>query len=827
MGSAPKDKEEKTRKKPGRVPTSCCECRRLKLRCDKNVPCGKCVARGCGSICPDGTLTSGKGNRLVLANTEELHDRIEFLCARIRELEDALRTLQETVTDRPHPLLRTDLLNIKTVTPRVRDTNTSAVNGNGNGNNQSPSAGSGSADSPDASSPRTDDESFIDAFGTLTIGLNGESSFLGQTARSEYLFRALAKLPPTPIVLPHRLSRRILELSTPDVEVFDEDLEREIIEHLPVLSEAMRLCNTYLEHAAYLPMALQRSELVDEVMDSVYRAGGSPSAEGGRNPHALALLFAVFATAAILDPTKHAYSAEAQEYYYLARAALSLTPPERETTRAAIQALIHMAQYVDLSDWEGVSANAAWLHIGMAVRLALGIGLHLDSARWNLSEATSERRNRLLWQLFSHDTWLSFSLGRPPSMSTAFIDVPYPKDEPGSDPKEISYFLWTCKYSVLMHSVMSSAFGCKVPTYNTVLELDRQVRDFYIPVHLRPTCTVEFPSIPPYLQMQRFLALSTKESTLLSLHRAYFAQALQDKPDDLANHRYIPSVMATYRSAWRLIRGLVIMWRDIPGLLSRVGAAWSPALSAAIVMCILVTRAPGSKMTKSSLEELDALTLLFQEASTSCRFAGNLLQAITILTRKAHQAVDATADGYLGCDVTPADLDRLGGRTHLVSQVANADSPPSPPSPQTPSPPTTFRRAPSNAYALSTLPSAMFDATPLPLSAPTGGISGGSGGGSGPDPMHPTIAQDMRSFDLGEPSAFYDTFPDDADMAGIQFHGDSVFSSLGPGVYGHGFGSSSASAAPGGYQHQQAGFGSGGGPMLDATWQSFVEQLGF
>jgi hypothetical protein len=44
-----------------------------------------------------------------------------------------------------------------------------------------------------------------------------------------------------------------------------------------------------------------------------------------------------------------------------------------------------------------------------------------------------------------------------------------------------------------------------------------------------------------------------------------------------------------------------------------------------IVMCILVTRAPTSKMTKSALEELDALAHLFQDASSSCRFAANLL----------------------------------------------------------------------------------------------------------------------------------------------------------------------------------------------------------
>ncbi|KAJ7842233.1 fungal-specific transcription factor domain-containing protein [Mycena olivaceomarginata] len=785
MGSSPKDKEEKTRKKPGRVPTSCAECRRLKLRCDKTVPCGKCVSRGCGSICPDGQLTSGKGNRLVLANTEELHHRIEHLVSRIRELEDALRTLQETVTDRPHPLLRTDLLHIKAIPYPSPSSEGTSSSSSGSRNSASTLA---TEDSPDCT--RTEEENIIDAFGTLTIGLHGESSFLGQTARSEYLFRALAKTQPSPTVLPPRLSRRIIESSFPDSDIIDDDLGREIFELLPPLSEAIRLCDIYLEHGAYLSMTLIRTELIDEILDAVYRAG---SFESLRNHHALSLLFVVFAIAAILDPSKHPYSIEAQEYYYLSRAALSLASPIRETTRAAIQALIHMAQYRDLSDWEGTGSSAAWIYIGTAVRLAHGIGLHLDSRRWNLSEEASDRRSRLFWQLFGYDTWLSFSLGRPPSMSLNFIDASYPKDvcvpemPPGGEPgKELSYGLWTVKYSVLMHSVMSSAFGCKVPSYNTILELDRKVRDFYIPVRMRPNCTPETPPATTYLQMQRLLTLSTKESTLLNLHRPYFAQALQDKPDDLANHRFIPSVMAAYRSAWRLIRGLVIAWRDIPLLLSRYGSAWSPALSAAIVMCILVTRAPTSKMTKSSLEELDALARLFQDASSSCRFAANLLQPITVLARKAHQAVNNTSPNPTDCDVTPADLDRLGGKTHLISQLSNVTATPPGDSP-----------------------------TPLPAGYPRTAMLSDIAATTS-ETMHPTIAQDMRSFDLGEPSQFYGAFPE-ADMAGIQFTGDSIFS-----IQASGYGYSPTPT----FQSAPAGFATGP-PMLDATWQSFVEQLGF
>lgn len=69
---------------------------------------------------------------------------------------------------------------------------------------------------------------------------------------------------------------------------------------------------------------------------------------------------------------------------------------------------------------------------------------------------------------------------------------------------------------------------------------------------------------------------------LLNLHRGYFAQALQEMPADLHRHRYLPSVVAVYRSAWRLIHGLAMTWVVIPKFLARVNLAWSHGLSAAV-----------------------------------------------------------------------------------------------------------------------------------------------------------------------------------------------------------------------------------------------------
>ncbi|KAF8274307.1 hypothetical protein EI94DRAFT_1714116 [Lactarius quietus] len=61
-GSADPPPPPRQRRKPGRVPVSCAECRRLKLRCDRKVPCETCTKRGCAAICPNGSLATGRTN---------------------------------------------------------------------------------------------------------------------------------------------------------------------------------------------------------------------------------------------------------------------------------------------------------------------------------------------------------------------------------------------------------------------------------------------------------------------------------------------------------------------------------------------------------------------------------------------------------------------------------------------------------------------------------------------------------------------------------------------------------------------------------------------
>lgn len=153
--------------------------------------------RGCAAICPDGALTTGKLggrsvgvsvevvgsqaflildpstsiSRFILANTEELHEKISDLQARIGDLEEALTVAHAKSSTTPHPLLRDELLAIKTPlgAELVR-------------------RGGAFIDPKRADEPQNNAEEVIESFGTLKLGEGGVSTYYGTTVGSEFLF---------------------------------------------------------------------------------------------------------------------------------------------------------------------------------------------------------------------------------------------------------------------------------------------------------------------------------------------------------------------------------------------------------------------------------------------------------------------------------------------------------------------------------------------------------------------------------------------------------------------------------------------------------------
>jgi hypothetical protein len=100
-----------------------------------------------------------------------------------------------------------------------------------------------------------------------------------------------------------------------------------------------------------------------------------------------------------------------------------------------------------------------------------------------------EKRRSLFWELLYLDARLSLSLGRPPSFSINHMDCPRPSyiPEHGIDPSESLHFFQEWKHSCYIHCLAPVLDNISQPNlnYDTVLDLDKRIRDFAIPASLR------------------------------------------------------------------------------------------------------------------------------------------------------------------------------------------------------------------------------------------------------------------------------------------------------------------------------------------------------
>jgi hypothetical protein len=81
-----------------------------------------------------------------------------------------------------------------------------------------------------------------------------------------------------------------------------------LFNHLPSQPRAWSLCETYMEHAAWVFRPLKRDEIVNDVLSPIYKAQKERQTSGSTSTHnisshRLAVLFLVFALGALVDLT--------------------------------------------------------------------------------------------------------------------------------------------------------------------------------------------------------------------------------------------------------------------------------------------------------------------------------------------------------------------------------------------------------------------------------------------------------------------------------------------------------------------------------------------
>ncbi|KZP08682.1 hypothetical protein FIBSPDRAFT_1052268 [Athelia psychrophila] len=603
-------------------------------------------------------MPATKSNKTVVAQTQKLVKDLKAAYARIKSLEDALNI----ATSGSHPLLTG--LQAQPATPSM--TATELADG-------------------EIYEERVHDAT--EMMGSLLIGADGKTRHLGGSASSEFLLTLLdpsdniATLDPRETAH-YGMPAEIVELSNAfpmgiTTCTYGAD---HFTEFLPPRSRALQLVDLYYAQFTSLQLPIPRSDLIKTFIDTIYQ-GGEVGSAYAVHPHKLSVIFIVLASGAVSDNPAFA-STLAHQYCVLSRACLSLKSVMREATLATVQAVFMNIWFLHTTDHDK-SNEERWILQGACVKIAQIIGLQRDSAGWNLDQDEVQRRRVLWWEIYTYDAWSSVKNGRPPSIDLHHTDCRYPRDpDPtvlSANTKEIGFHAWKFRFSVsALTPIMHYVFGVRKSTYSELLELDRKIRQVTIPDHLKTPMNFaqskQSWSSDPHTAMHQYATLAVVEMHLLYIHRSYFARAIHEEPINPLKHEYGPSVMASYRSAYRMVCGLKDLYDDHQETAKQQRYFWSGMFSACVVLAALIIESPGSSLSQEAAPGLELAVRFFEMVCSNEGWAQSALTMLQKLLKRSQTtfvAFHSNSPQHFVLpnenDAEPDELAILAGRQSIIT----------------------------------------------------------------------------------------------------------------------------------------------------------------
>lgn len=133
------------------------------------------------------------------------------------------------------------------------------------------------------------------------------------------------------------------------------------------------------------------------------------------NNGARVLIYMIFAMGAF-DAATSENDDNGYRFYDIARQTFRQAVIE-EGSLQLVQGLTIMAIYLQKSNMP----NAGYVCLGLAIRMAIALGIHTSTTNDKLSCLDSEIRTRLWWSLVTLETGCSITFGRPPCLSFAVL----------------------------------------------------------------------------------------------------------------------------------------------------------------------------------------------------------------------------------------------------------------------------------------------------------------------------------------------------------------------------------------------------------------------
>ncbi|WWC65511.1 uncharacterized protein I303_108129 [Kwoniella dejecticola CBS 10117] len=540
------------KKRKQRQQFSCAECRRLKLKCDRQIPCANCVRRACGHLCPEKERPQGNVGPNGLLN------RLETLEGMLQEhgiplpssaapvnraatpsnpAPDSLRQRSSSLfkhNDQPsldihtshnnnQPKASTSISPSVPVEGALSDlADAAALSHHEDASTQGMDSGPSipqpelqqvrfdfSTPSVEALNiykpvepPRPDDSPDNQSYGTLVLSHGGRSKYLGPTAASEWLKDQEIHEPvespsasryPSPD-RPTDLASGSTSMPQPSIPFpFRSQYLRtdQLLSKLPPIDEGMVLVDSYYRYFAWHFNVAPRTSFQPKFSRAYEAAmGNQPQAVVVQE---LALIYIILAMGALHSLELRANDPLAEHYCNLAKACLAKGDFLVNTTLAGVQSLHIMAHFM-LETEKGRNGDSAWPLWGMAMRLSQAMGLHRDGARWNLPAEVVEERRRVFWESYSSDIFQANCFSRPYSISLDYVDTALPANTlPGPDP---DFFLLKFELAQISAAILDRAMRVRETPYITVTDLHARICHFEKQIPFRLRCRAALLALP-------------------------------------------------------------------------------------------------------------------------------------------------------------------------------------------------------------------------------------------------------------------------------------------------------------------------------------------
>ncbi|KIW03088.1 uncharacterized protein PV09_05733 [Verruconis gallopava] len=174
-------------------------------------------------------------------------------------------------------------------------------------------------------------------------------------------------------------------------------------------------------------------------------------------------------------------------YFYAARQLFSTDLLESGTVKT-VEACLLMGNYLQKID----RPNTGYNFIGIASRMAVGLGLHKELPHFEDDDTVDrERRRQIFWILYCFDSGFSITTGRPIMISDTFIDTRLPRNIDDSDcsltdsvppevdhPTQHSASIAQAKLAIIANEIHNGLHSARTPvevSYNFVSSMEQKL----------------------------------------------------------------------------------------------------------------------------------------------------------------------------------------------------------------------------------------------------------------------------------------------------------------------------------------------------------------